>query len=601
MKQCYYELLGVSSVASDDELKRAYRKKALQYHPDKNREDTEKATEIFATIRSAYEVLSDPQERAWYDSHREQILKDDYNPNYADDDDYEVDATVTGITTAELLKYFNSGLYTKVNDGPNGLYQIAGKLFAKLASEEVIWGRKSGLEEYKDKNDDRFEEQITSLGYTKACDAYSSNNDTYYPVFGYSTTSYEKLRAFYSKWGSFNSLKSFSWEDDYMYSRNYDRKTKREINKRNEKKRAQARSEYNKTVKRFVTFIKKFDTRMKEGQKKFEAEKKKKLQEALKKQVEKDRQAYDAAISDPFQLQSWQTVDKAYWEELEKQFASSDEEDAESNSDEEVITHPRKCITCNKKFKSQRQFENHNNTNAHKKKLKKVKWQMRKESMHLGLEDISDLSEYDSAKEEHNSSSASEHEDDSDSDSDSSSFSEDSEQNAESLEMDDILKELDKIEKELRLVDELSSSDDNSSQFCVEDGVLSELDMQLASDTEKIASDVAEDPKVPDGSQKEHELDKILSEVRGNEEWDAKTPTKKANKKRKDKKPSKTSSAQSSNIKSDSHIQGPSCGSCGLVFNSRNKLFAHIKSSGHAVAPAKAKKVNPKKKKSKNM
>lgn len=74
MKTCYYELLGVETHASDLELKKAYRKKALQYHPDKNPDNVEEATQKFAVIRAAYEVLSDPQERAWYDSHKEQIL-----------------------------------------------------------------------------------------------------------------------------------------------------------------------------------------------------------------------------------------------------------------------------------------------------------------------------------------------------------------------------------------------------------------------------------------------------------------------------------------------------------------------------------------------
>ena len=74
MKTCYYELLGVDVTATDLELKKAYRKKALQFHPDKNPDNVDEATEIFATIRSAYEVLSDPQERAWYDAHKEQIL-----------------------------------------------------------------------------------------------------------------------------------------------------------------------------------------------------------------------------------------------------------------------------------------------------------------------------------------------------------------------------------------------------------------------------------------------------------------------------------------------------------------------------------------------
>lgn len=72
--KCHYEILGVSLEASEDELKKAYRKLALKWHPDKNIDDPEKAKKEFQLIQAAYEVLSDPQERAWYDKHRDAIL-----------------------------------------------------------------------------------------------------------------------------------------------------------------------------------------------------------------------------------------------------------------------------------------------------------------------------------------------------------------------------------------------------------------------------------------------------------------------------------------------------------------------------------------------
>ncbi len=65
-KRDYYEILGVSRNASQDELKKAYRKLAMKYHPDRNQDD-KKAEEHFKEAKEAYELLADSSKRATYD------------------------------------------------------------------------------------------------------------------------------------------------------------------------------------------------------------------------------------------------------------------------------------------------------------------------------------------------------------------------------------------------------------------------------------------------------------------------------------------------------------------------------------------------------
>ncbi|CAL9206132.1 unnamed protein product [Musa hybrid cultivar] len=70
----YYDVLQVSKGASDEQIKRAYRKLALKYHPDKN-QGNEEANKRFAEINNAYEVLSDSEKRNIYDRYGEEGLK----------------------------------------------------------------------------------------------------------------------------------------------------------------------------------------------------------------------------------------------------------------------------------------------------------------------------------------------------------------------------------------------------------------------------------------------------------------------------------------------------------------------------------------------
>ncbi|KAH8502303.1 hypothetical protein Peur_066234 [Populus x canadensis] len=76
----YYKILQVDKTAKDDDLKKAYRKLAMKWHPDKNPNNKKEAEAKFKQISEAYEVLSDPQKRAVYDQYGEEGLKGQVPP-----------------------------------------------------------------------------------------------------------------------------------------------------------------------------------------------------------------------------------------------------------------------------------------------------------------------------------------------------------------------------------------------------------------------------------------------------------------------------------------------------------------------------------------
>ncbi|GKA41548.1 DnaJ homolog subfamily B member 4 [Tanacetum coccineum] len=74
----YYNILNLDKTANDDDLKKAYRKLAMKWHPDKNPNNKEEAKAKFVQISQAYQVLSDPQKRSLYDQHGEEDIFEEF-------------------------------------------------------------------------------------------------------------------------------------------------------------------------------------------------------------------------------------------------------------------------------------------------------------------------------------------------------------------------------------------------------------------------------------------------------------------------------------------------------------------------------------------
>ncbi|KAG0675627.1 hypothetical protein C6P42_001597, partial [Pichia californica] len=382
MKTDYYELLGVEEVATTLELKKAYRKKALLLHPDKNPNDVENTTRLFNDIRVAYETLSDPQERSWYDSHKFQILMEDGDQNSNSEFDNFNDNTsyyYTGTTIDDIEKYFNNNLYQNFNDSVNGFFNIVSVLLDKIASEEVSAGKQQklpGFEKFKD-----------DTSFATVCDS----KELMYPRMGNSKTNFESTRIFYKIWGNFQTVKTFAWADEYRYSTAPDRRTRRIMEKENKKLRDNSRKEYNDIIRKFIGFIKKLDPRMdplirKKYEKQKLAEKRNEIHKQA--QIEKEERQRQRQL---FEEQDWQTVDPDELAEIEAQLDKIYQEEKRINGEEtdedDINDDIFECIICNKIFKSEKQFSDHERSKKHLKLLKQLQWEMKMEGIELGIDD----------------------------------------------------------------------------------------------------------------------------------------------------------------------------------------------------------------------
>lgn len=335
--RCHYEVLNVPRDADLAEIKTAYKKLALKWHPDKNLNNQEHAKEQFQVVQQAYEVLSDRQERAWYDNHREQILKGS-NSGYEDN-------------CLDVFQYFSTSCFKGYGDGDEGFYSVYRSVFEKIAKEDM--DHMENKEEF--------------------CNI---------PEFGNSQSDYEHVvKLFYDYWMNYSTKKSYVWLDPYNINEIRDRRSVKLAEKENKKVRQQARKERNEEVRALVAFVRKRDKRVQAHSQQMEAKRleNKQKMEQLKLQKKLERKAQlDQESAQP----EWAKFDnfKSELIEIEKNLAeqfceelSNSENDEEEEEEDENNLY---CVACNKVFKTPKTFKNHELSKKHRENVAALKDEM---------------------------------------------------------------------------------------------------------------------------------------------------------------------------------------------------------------------------------
>lgn len=325
-------------------IKKAYRRKALELHPDRNFGNVEETTSLFAAVQSAYSILSDPQERAWYDSHHSAFsqAQDEYSTKT-----YEHNVRVT--TTEDILKLlakFDGRV--SFSDSASDFYETIRGTFDTLAKEERL-----------------------------ACE-WEGLDPAFYPSFGHAGDNYEVVvRPFYVTWSSFATRKSFSWEDVYRYAEASDRRVRRMMERENKQAREEAIHKFNKIIRSLVGFVKKRDPRVKSNTQS-ETERQKILKDAAMAQAARSRAANQIKPTQTKVIPGWMNAEKPV-------------EDDSGEEEQNLFNTRVECVVCKKTFKSENQYKVHEKSKKHIKVIQKVCREMKKDdeafNLHENLDD----------------------------------------------------------------------------------------------------------------------------------------------------------------------------------------------------------------------
>ncbi|THV02777.1 DnaJ-domain-containing protein [Dendrothele bispora CBS 962.96] len=348
----YYHLLEVDENATADEIKRSFRRLALVHHPDKNPDDLEGATKRFATLQQAYEVLSDEQERAWYDSHRASLAPEPDEQTVYEDIRRGAPpprARDRGLTVRHLTRFLDASIWNGFGDEGDGFFAIYRNLFTRLQAEEEL----------------------------------ASNGDVQLPSFGYSTWTWAPARkgeeatatrTFYNIWMNFATSKDFLWMDQWNPADGPDRRVRRLMEKENKKARDDARRDYNDTIRSLAKFIRKRDPRYRAHLAR-QAESANQVSGTSTPSHAQRKNEQDMESKAKYVEQEWQKLDsRAGQDDLE--WAAAEGEDPEE----------WECVACGKTFRSEAAWDSHERSKKHMKEVERLRKEMQEENFELGLE-----------------------------------------------------------------------------------------------------------------------------------------------------------------------------------------------------------------------
>lgn len=452
----------------------------------------QEATEMFTKIQNAYQVLSDPQERAFYDRHRESILRKGKakNSSRAAEGGYSVD---------DLMSFFDPSVFKGYGDDPKGFYAVYRDLFAFLED----------LEAEESENPSRY--NFTSFG---------SKNSPFEP----------SLKLFYDKFLHFSSVRAFYEADNYDDEYAENRRHRRAIGKENQKFRDTMRREYTDTVRNLAAWVRKRDPRWQAYQK--ERTVQKQQAEARRKEETARRRA---EMAENYVAPEWAAVNDQCIDDEEfllqqldrlrfEEFASENTSGPDSLADSEAEAEDDDfddfyCVVCKKVFKNHKQWKNHEQSKKHKTSMMKAGF------------------------------------------------------NEESGEEEDVFEDCDSKDYDSETATSVVSSESESVAEA-------EAEAEDSGSESTLPAELSE--AEPDGI-----VEKILA-YESDDEIGKQKPPKKKNRQRKPATPAPpTKPAKKDPAATKSAAL--KCTVCSETFDSRNKLFRHIESTGHAALKSKRK------------